>query len=314
VATSTHSRPLGVGEVLDAAFQLYRNQFGTLVKLVTLAVAPVVLLDIVVRAATTENAFDLTADEVLYTDEGTYLAGQFVSGLLNIVAAMLAVALAFRVLSAGYRGESESGGDSLRFAMSRILPVLWITLLSSVAAMAGLLLLVVGAIWLLVAFSVSIPVLMVEDRRGTKALGRSFRLVQGRWWATFGALLVAYLVLIVVSALLGALLAGAVFSGVENQVVGAMVMAAINILSAAVATPLIAAVATVIYFDLRLRKEGADMRGQDRTAPAASGWESQPAAAPGWEPPPSGEGAGGFLPPEPPRPAEAPERPDPPRR
>jgi hypothetical protein len=174
----------------------------------------------------------------------------------------------------------------------------------------------VGAIWLAVAFSVAIPVLMMEDRRGTSALGRSFRLVRGRWWATFAAFLVAYLILAVVSVIVAALLVGALFTGVENQVVGAIVYGAGNVLAMVITTPLIAAVATVIYFDLRVRKEGLDLRqelGEEQGLEPSAGFAAGPAPSEQAPPPgqtPPAEGAGGFLPPAPPAPAEAPERPD----
>ena len=43
---------------------------------------------------------------------------------------------------------------------------------------------------------------MVEGRRGTQAMGRSWELVGGHWWHAFGTLVVAWLVIGVVNALI----------------------------------------------------------------------------------------------------------------
>ena len=46
----------------------------------------------------------------------------------------------------------------------------------------------VPLIWLGVAWSVAFPALLFEKIGPFKALGRSYRLIQGRWWATFALL------------------------------------------------------------------------------------------------------------------------------
>ena len=56
------------------------------------------------------------------------------------------------------------------------------------------------------------PVLLVEGLRGRKALGRSFQLVKGRWWRTFGVIVVGFLLAGIVSAIVqGAFLIGIIF-------------------------------------------------------------------------------------------------------
>ena len=50
----------------------------------------------------------------------------------------------------------------------------------------------------------SIEALVVEGRRGTQAMGRSWELVGGHWWHAFGTLLVAALLTELVNALITA--------------------------------------------------------------------------------------------------------------
>ena len=76
--------------------------------------------------------------------------------------------------------------------------------------------LIIPGIWLAVAWSVSYPALLSEGIGPVAALGRSFRLVRGRWWPTFGALLVMYLIVLVISGILGVLF-GATLVAVDRQ-------------------------------------------------------------------------------------------------
>ena len=68
----------------------------------------------------------------------------------------------------------------------------------------GFIALILPGIWLVMVWSVAVPALMFEHVGGFKALGRSFDLVRGRWWATFAALLVAVIMLFVVLFVVGA--------------------------------------------------------------------------------------------------------------
>ena len=63
----------------------------------------------------------------------------------------------------------------------------------------------------------SYPALLAEDVGPVAALGRSFRLVSGRWWPTFGALLVMYLIVVVISGILGVLLGATLIASLDNE-------------------------------------------------------------------------------------------------
>jgi hypothetical protein len=101
---------------------------------------------------------------------------------------------------------------------------------------------------------------MLEGLTGFKAMTRSMRLVDTRWWATFARVLVAFLlygvIIFVIGAIVGALTDGLSVSNVTLWVAIDGILRAVVII---LATPFIAAVITVIYIDLRVRKEALDI-------------------------------------------------------
>ena len=316
-------RPLSVGEVLDASFKVVRQSFGVLALCVLVVAVPLEIISTLVAASTSDNAFNLDSAPANDISTGTAAAGQLLIGILGLVLTTLATAACFRAVSSTYLGEKPTVGESLSFAASRLLPLIWLSILYSFGLIIPFLLLLLPGIWLAVAWSLSYPALLAEDVRGFKALGRSFRLVSGRWWATFGALVVMFLIVVVISAIVGVLLGAILVASLDNEFVAGVLTTLINIGSSLITVPLFAAVLTIIYYDLRVRKEGFDLsvlaRGVGTSAPtdaanvAASsglgGYEGS--AGGGFAPPESGGGGGGFAPPQAPDSTPPPSQPPP---
>ncbi len=124
--------------------------------------------------------------------------------------------------------------------------------------MLGLLLCLAPGIYLWVAWTVAAPVLLLEDVRGWKAMKRSRQLVKGRFWPTFAVVLLVAILTGIVQAMFVGILAGVV-SVSGNEVALAIADAIGQTASGVLTTPLSAAVLTVLYFDLRVRKEGFDL-------------------------------------------------------
>ena len=327
-------RPLRIGEILDVAINIYRSNFATLVKAVALVVAPVQVLTALVQASAPDTPFGTFPDpgtteppDVDFSDVWTWLAAMLVVGALGAVAGQLALAASLKAVSAAYMGEGEpQWRDSLRFALRRLGPLVWLAVIYNVLLALGILACLVPGIYLYGAWAVAVPVLLLEDVRGRGALKRSRALVRDRWWPTFGAVVLGVLLVLVVEGAFGFLLMGAVLlPGGDNGIVQFTLQAVVGTVSGVLATPFSAALAAVVYFDLRVRKEGLDLELLARRVgieppggraallpPSAS---APPTSAegpppPAWAPglPPSGRSPPASGWPPPPAPADGPPR------
>ncbi len=258
-------RPLGIGEVLDSALRIYRERFGALAISVAFVVVPLQVVEVLFQISRPAERTVFRSQGALLVTSGpstnTTLALLLVTVLVSLFTTALAQGASMRIIADQYLGTETSWSASLRAALKQIWSLLWVGLLSGVCWLLGLMACGIPGVYLYVAFSVVIPVLLMEGTKGGKALGRSRRLVSGRWWPTFAALLVVALLSYVLTLLATLLVGGtAFFSGGGSSSTGVQVMqGALTALITVFTTPMTAAVATVIYFDLRVRKEGFDI-------------------------------------------------------
>ncbi len=100
------------------------------------------------------------------------------------------------------------------------------------------------------------------------------KLVDGRWWATFGRLIVAFILYGIVVAIFGAI-ASAITNSMTNVTLFLLINVAVSTIGVILLSPFVAAVINWIYIDLRVRKEALDIE----MLAADFGGEAAPAAA-----------------------------------
>jgi hypothetical protein len=302
-------RRLGIGEVLDVALKIVWRNAGTLFRIVFFIVFPVQVLSAIIELSAVPNTDDISSgDENFTSADFAAVVGAFVvAGVLTWVASTLAAGACYRALASAYLGERTSWRASLDYALKRFRSILWVTVLAGLAALGGLVLCVLPGVYLWVVFSLAVPVLLTEDLRGRKALGRSRALVQGYWWRTFAILLLGTILAGIVSSVIGGVVGAASGVGeVPTDVTSAVLSVVSGTVSDVISTPFTAAFVTVLYFDLRVRKEAFDLqllaerigvepapgalgpRPDDR--PQIPGGGEQP---PFWPPPPGWKPGGG---------------------
>jgi hypothetical protein len=242
-------RPMGIGEILSTAFQLYRAHWQTLLAIAAVVVVPLTLLQYLLG--------DLVRTQGQTTKNGVVVATATWSvGIAGLLAALAGILMYLvltgaitRAVAAEVAGEDPNVEQSYRFGFHRLGSVLLVSVLVGLATIGGLLLLVIPGIYIGVRLCVSIEALVVEGRRGAEAMGRSWGLVGGHWWHAFGTLLVA-----------------ALLTGIVNAVITAPFSATnwfVQAVAAAVATvvtlPYGVLVGVLLYLDLRARKERLTM-------------------------------------------------------
>jgi hypothetical protein len=308
---ATLLRPLGLGEILDVAIKIFVRNAGTFVRIVVFVVAPVEVVSALVQASALPDelanpsfGFEPLEPEPLTAREiWIAVAAYAVIVVLTILASTVATGACYKAVASAYLGEAPSWRGSLGFALRRLHSILWVTILGGVLAVLGLVFCIVPGVYLWVAFAVAVPVLLTEGIKGRRALGRSRRLVRGRWWPTFGLLLLGFLLAGFVAFVVGGLVGVAtLWEGGDDPAVYLPITAVGNVVASLVTTPFSAAFVTVLYFDLRVRKEGFDLallaeRIGVEPDPSRSPLPPPPVATPPWEAPAAPSAPSGSAPP-----------------
>lgn len=264
-------RPMSVGEIIDASIKLYFRHFSTLVKVSALLLAPMYVLQALVRisllpppahpspqAPASPLGF-LAPHPVQPAAIWPVLAGELLVGVLALLAGQLAAGALVQAISKGYMGEAPSWREALRVALSRLGSILLVGLMVGLGAVLGLLLFIAPGVYLYGAWAVVMPAVVLEGMKGRRALSRSRHLVKGRWWPTFGALAAGALLVAIVAAAIGGVLEAISGLAVHNSAAEIIVAQALTGITGICLAPFTATLVAVIYFDLRTRKEGLDL-------------------------------------------------------
>jgi hypothetical protein len=264
-------RPLDIGDVLDETFRMYRQQFVPLMTVMAIVVVPASLLSLGVTLATGFSAPMIQRTIEQRGDLTTVIAGVILLILVGLVAGLLniaAVGAAMLITSGAVLGQPIGVGEAFRQAFGRFGSLM----LAGLATGIPLGLLVMTCIGIPFAFfiglgwSVTFPTIVLEGRGAIEAMGRSWSLVRGERWR----LLVCWVLIFLIYYLLVSIPSGffafiAGFAAVAtggNQ--GAMVLVqAGNVLFSAIGQVFFGSVlyitATILYYDLRVRKEAFDL-------------------------------------------------------
>jgi hypothetical protein len=176
--------------------------------------------------------------------------------------------------------------------------------LIGVLAVLGAIAAIVLTIWFAIMFRMAGPAVVLEREGPARALARSWRLVRGSFWRVFGITLLAGLIVLVTAGvlqipfgLLAAMAGGgnSLLPSTGGNAAGILISAVGGVVAGAVARPISAGVAVLLYVDLRMRREGLDLvlqtaAGSD-TAP--TGDEFASLWRPGAQTAPPGQGAPG---------------------
>jgi hypothetical protein len=341
VAETPTLRPLGVSEILDAGIKLYQRHWKPLMTCVVGIVLPIEILSALVVSSIDPSSLEFSFDTSSSSGDGP--SGSEAGALLvveglTLLAVLFATAACFKAVADAWLGVEPDARRSLGFGLRRLPRLVWLVIVTACGLGLAFVALVIPFVWLSVAWSLAVPVMLFERVGAFKSLGRSFGLVRGRWWPILGTLIIAYLLTIVIGifvSFLPSLLATAIAP--DNDLVNGIASVVGGTVSQMISTPYLAAVITLLYFDMRVRKEGFDLQllaeglGSPRdadapipappagtdvaSAPAHEWWRDQELAGPGtygsgFEAPRSEEPPADAAPPQERQPKPDPQRAD----
>jgi hypothetical protein len=277
-------RPMNFGEILDGALVMYRRHFGLFFKLAVVVLAVPVLLLVYVTARW-QGAFLMRSQDP--TAVLSVLVWFLPILILYYLASLVLTAGTVRIISDAYLGRAPRLQDALALGLSKLWGLVGVGLgkgvivllagfgfaiivglLAVMAKGAGaggaLLIFVAGVagawfvIYVLCGYGVTTPIVVLEELGSSfDAFRRSWELTRGFRGKVFGLGFIAFLL----------------FNALPNWVIQIpaaltrLTMPGVSIGLGALATivpvilsPAIAAVITLIYYDLRVRREAFDLQ------------------------------------------------------
>jgi len=283
----TDLRPMNFGEVVDSAFTMYVRNFGVFFKLsvVIQAVPTALLLYLQFRFS------GATPDQSMAVVQ-THLAELSLLGIAWLVLAACATVIltagAIHVISASYLGREATLGDALRLGGSKLVPlvlvglgkgllafiiyivgVVVLVLMVGVASLGGAASGVVVAvssvaalIWFLAfvlsGYAVTTPVVVLEELPSSfDAFGRSWDLTRSFKLKVFGLWIVAWLLTWLIPAVFFSAIGYYVGLHAPGWQLPLTIVNAVVNIALAGALP---CVYTMMYYDLRMRREGFDLQ------------------------------------------------------
>jgi hypothetical protein len=289
-------RPRGIGELLDGSFSLYRRNFLLLVAIAAVVQVPFAIVQLIVfsladlgnrfnslqdlsRTAPNQGVLTPAQNAQLTGDVGAFLAYLGVVFVLQfLVVYPLSQAATTSAVSARYLDQPTTVGSSYRAAFSRWRPliamVLWLTLvivgtlgvavllgaLTGSGAVAVIFILAGLAFFIVVVVRTTLApqAIVIERLSGRAGLRRSWRLTEGSFWRVLGIRVLLWLLQVIMGLVLSlpfTAIASATASPGTQQMISQIVQAVTTIFVA----PITLVTLTLLYYDLRIRREGFDI-------------------------------------------------------
>ena len=259
-------RPLALTEILDESFNLYRSHFGLLFGI---ALIPNVVAGLfvgimgVVMVNSAEGDLAVLLGALLFMMVGLFLAA---------LGAEVGNGAMTSAISEKILGRQATIGSSYRRIGRRIIPFLGYAFLKYLVIFVGMMFCFVPGIIFAVMLFVSVCNFVIEGHGPREAMERSWRLTSGHGMRIFGLAVLVFLltgmITFAIQTLFSVVVTGSLAGGLQSAASGefssdnpvtVMLEGMVEGLASALIAPLMAAVVTVAYYDLRVRKEGFDL-------------------------------------------------------
>jgi hypothetical protein len=239
--------PMTVGMILDSTIRLYMQNMTLMIGIVAFSYLPYLVFLLLITVAVPPGG----GVPVL-----AIILGAITAVLWMLIAQPLSVGATTYAMSERYLRHPVSIVDALRAAWKRYTTLLWAQAIVGLVIMVGFLLFIIpGILWTL-SYALVAPVIVLEPVNAWEGRQRSWELVTGERGKVF-------LVLVVVS-ILTSVVSGAAEAVVPwlidtSSLSGQLSLQVLSQLVSYLVIPIPAIATVLLYYDLRIRKEGFDL-------------------------------------------------------
>lgn len=249
-------RPMGVGDIIDEAIKLYRNHFKLFLTIGALVYIPVGIIQTILQLAL-QGSDDL----------GAFALVSIVGGIITFFAYLALNGAMIHSASEAWHGRTVTLGEAWTVGRNNIWRTLGLGLVFFLAV-GGMTITIIGfpfAIYFFYAWGFCFAALIIEHTGIRRSLGRSRELVRDHWWRVLGITLLVFLIQGVISVVfsLPGTIAGAgtlIADSNANPSSLAVILSSVgSTIGQIVTLPIAYCTYILLYYDLRIRKEGFDL-------------------------------------------------------
>jgi hypothetical protein len=213
-----------------------------------------------------EEEVDRRLEEI--SEGGETSAGRQVLGAAGMVISVLFAVIGFTLMqgvltksvSEAYLGHEISVGEAYRFVWPKFMTLLGAGILVGLTCLLGYVLLIVPGVIFSLWYSMTTPAIVAEDLKASAGMSRSKALAKGNLGKIFCVVFLAGLLAAVIEIpfSIAGNLAGAGLSRV-NPHLAVLSIQLLQTVGQVIAAPISAGALILLYYDLRIRKEGFDL-------------------------------------------------------
>ncbi len=251
---------MSVGDVLDRGLKLLLARLPTFFLIYLTAISPLIIF-LILQPFLLEGSGSAPA-------LGLAIGGLVTIGL-SVVLSQIATAATLHVILEEFVDRPVTVGQALSFALQRFAPLLGTSILAGLIIMVGFMLCIAPGVYFAVSYIFASQIVVQEGLSGTPALTRSKNLIADHRGRVFGVILLVYIASFLIQMGLAYGLNTVLpeqeviptASGFEmrtkaiNHVIDVLVTQLVGIIFGTY----MAICSTLLYLDLRIRKEGLDL-------------------------------------------------------
>jgi len=265
-------RPMGIGDILDSSFRLYKSNFAKFIHIM----APIYIISfiagIIYQMAVYGFHFPKAQTPFALGVATVGMVFALIFGLLVFLLEFVALGALVYSVSGSYLGKDIVYGDAYKSVWKQFWPLIGVGVLSWIMITAGSFMFYIPGIILGIFLSLVVQVMVLEKEGVGSSISRSFELVAYCLWKAVLVCLVAYAVVFVATGIvvLPFIVWGFIrsFSGeaTPQMPLGlAILHLAFNYTAKLFTSPFRMVALTLLYYDIRIRKEGFDLEVMARS-------------------------------------------------